>query len=103
MDQLMLGYIMITLATMLILFYMLFLTGRKQQDSREHIVTEIRCTSCNFIVKRGFREGDYVGKIVDERCPRCGGEMAIESIYEEKIESATRSLLYRIRNKKDKK
>lgn len=99
----MLGYIMITLATMLILFYMLFLTSRKQQDSREHIVTEIRCTSCNFIAKRGFREGDYVGKIVNERCPRCGRKMTIELIYEEKIESVTRSLLYKIRNKKDKK
>ncbi|WP_338248991.1 hypothetical protein [Pyrodictium abyssi] len=102
-DQPMLiGYMVVLLSTTVILAYMLAATVRKRREAGQRVVSVLRCTSCNISVKRGFREGDYVGKIVDDKCPQCGGSMVVESIYEEKVESASTLLLYGFKNKKDK-
>ena len=102
-DQPMLiGYMVIVLITSIILAYMLAATGKKRREAGQRVVTVLKCGSCNVVIKRKFREGDYVGKTTDEKCPQCGSNMIIESIYEEKIESSTTFLLYRPRSKEDK-
>ncbi|HIQ23536.1 MAG TPA: hypothetical protein EYH50_00620 [Pyrodictium delaneyi] len=102
-DQSMLiGYIVVLLSTAVILTYMLAATARKRREAGQRVVSVLRCTSCNILIKRGFREGDYVGKIVDDKCPQCGGSVVVESIYEEKVKSVLTSLLYELKSEKGK-
>jgi len=45
-------------------------------------LTFLLCLSCNTENSRPFRDGDYVFKEVEEKCPKCGGErMVITGIY----------------------
>ena len=46
-------------------------------------ITEIRCDSpeCNFKEIRDFERGDYILRLVDVPCPKCGGSMTVEGIY----------------------
>lgn len=41
----------------------------------------LRCPSCGYTVRRPFREGDYVGRVDQARCPRCGERMVVDAIY----------------------
>ena len=52
----------------------------------------VACTnsSCDFIEERNWSPGDYVGKILDETCEKCGSKLQIVRIYgipEKKLKS----------------
>ena len=45
-------------------------------------LTYLKCLSCETINSRPFKEGDYVFKETEEKCPKCGGtKMKIIGIY----------------------
>jgi len=44
------------------------------------VSTELTCSKCGFKEERDFRRGDYVFKPAG-KCPRCGGERVITSIF----------------------
>ncbi|MCS7126517.1 MAG: hypothetical protein NZ929_06385 [Aigarchaeota archaeon] len=45
-------------------------------------LTHLTCSNCNTENSRPFKEGDYVFKEVDEKCPKCGSvKMLITGIY----------------------
>ncbi|RLI36371.1 hypothetical protein DRO60_05840 [Candidatus Bathyarchaeota archaeon] len=46
------------------------------------VSTEFTCPSCGFREVRAFRKGDYIFKPAG-KCPRCGGERYISSIFRE--------------------
>lgn len=52
------------------------------------VLTEITCGSCDLREVRAFSKGDYILKHVG-KCPRCGGERTITSIFREETEKAT--------------
>lgn len=93
-EPLALGYVALLLTAAAVVAYMSIATVRRRREAGRRIVTVLRCLSCDGVVKRGFREGDYVGKIVDEECPACGGKMVIEAIYEEKAEPISNKILW---------
>jgi hypothetical protein len=45
-----------------------------------------QCTSCNKIIKRKFKEGDHVFKVI-EKCSSCGdnGQMMVVKIFGESV------------------
>lgn len=45
------------------------------------IKTELICTSCGLKEIRNFIESDYISKITDEKCKRCGGNLKVFAIY----------------------
>jgi len=49
------------------------------------VSTEITCESCGLREVRAFSKGDYILKHVG-KCPRCGGERIITSIFREEGE-----------------
>ncbi len=47
-------------------------------------ITQLKCLSCGSIHTRPHREGDYIFKNVEEKCPNCGGNAhIITAIYVE--------------------
>ncbi len=52
------------------------------------VSTEITCQSCGLREVRAFSRGDYILKHVG-KCPRCGGERIITSVFREEGEKAT--------------
>ena len=52
------------------------------------VSTEITCESCGLREVRAFSRGDYILKHVG-KCPRCGGERIITSIFREEGERVT--------------
>jgi len=45
-------------------------------------LTHLTCFSCNTENSRPFRDGDYIFKEVEEKCPKCGSsKMLITGIY----------------------
>ena len=44
-----------------------------------------KCNSCNGIVKRKFKQGDYIFAVTS-KCNSCEGKMQIEKIFGEIIE-----------------
>ena len=51
------------------------------------VSTEIVCEACGLREVRAFSRGDYILKHVG-KCPRCGGERIITSIFREEGEKA---------------
>jgi len=52
---------------------------------KEEIITPYtveQCNSCNAILKRKFKEGDYIYKKTDT-CSSCKGQMSIAKIFGE--------------------
>ncbi len=60
--------------------------SRQEPLKRKVIVTQLKCSNCDYRERREFKEGDYVGKEVGE-CPKCGGKLLVEAIYLEEVES----------------
>ncbi len=55
-------------------------SGREKPIIRP--LTYLKCLSCATINSRPFKEGDYIFKEIEEKCPKCGGEkMKIIGIY----------------------
>lgn len=47
-------------------------------------LTHLKCLECGTLNSRPFKEGDYVFKEVEEKCPKCGANrMKIVGIYVE--------------------
>lgn len=47
-------------------------------------ITQLKCLSCGSIHTRHHKEGDYVFKNVEEKCPNCGSNAhVITAIYVE--------------------
>ncbi|MEN2975247.1 MAG: hypothetical protein ABDH32_06710 [Candidatus Caldarchaeales archaeon] len=45
-------------------------------------LTHLTCFNCNTENSRQFRDGDYIFKEVEEKCPKCGTtRMLITGIY----------------------
>ena len=57
--------------------------GHRVGEVRE--VSVLKCQLCGNTFTRQFRQGDYVGKVEDERCPNDNGQLIIYSIYVEKL------------------
>ena len=74
--------------------YMVFATlgSRGKREPEKKVVTVLRCPRCGYTKTRDFREGDYVGKVVDEVCPKCGINLVVDAIYEEGITSLNQVL-----------
>jgi len=74
--------------------YMVFATlgSRGKREPEKKVVTVLRCPRCGYTKTRDFREGDYVGKVVDEVCPKCGISLVVDAIYEESITSLNQVL-----------
>ncbi|RLG06431.1 MAG: hypothetical protein DRN59_03045 [Thaumarchaeota archaeon] len=55
-----------------------------QEKARKIItpLTYLKCLACSTINSRPFRDGDYIFKEVEEKCPKCGSDkMKIVGIY----------------------
>ena len=48
--------------------------------------TKLKCVNCDHEFEREFREGDYVGKKVENGCPKCDGDALITAIYIKELE-----------------
>ena len=59
------------------------LTGGRPKEEKPPppTVTEIRCNDCEFREIRDFKKGDYILKVVEEKCPKCQTGMTIEGVY----------------------
>ncbi len=70
-----------------IITYMTVTAMRSRQEplKKKIIVTQLKCSSCDYSEKREFKEGDYVGKEVG-KCPKCSGKLLVEAIYLEEVE-----------------
>ncbi len=77
----MVTYLVLTLIT----------SRRTEQSAPSKIFTEITCINKDFSIKREFSEGDYVGKVIG-KCPKCGSDLIIIAIYQEKVVSKEKHL-----------
>jgi hypothetical protein len=71
----------------LMIFFLIFFTLTSRQQTKKEIIkkpeikTELICIECGLKEIRGFKEGDIVSKVIDEKCKKCGGNLKIELIY----------------------
>jgi len=64
----------------------MFLRGREVGEVPKPL-THLICLKCKTVNSRPFKEGDYVFKEVEEKCPKCGhNRMKITGIYVKKAE-----------------
>ena len=45
--------------------------------------SRIECVKCGYSEVRPFKHGDYVGKLVDDKCRKCEGPMKVTMIFAE--------------------
>lgn len=85
--------------------YMVFATlgSRGKREPEKKVVTVLRCPRCGYTKTRDFREGDYVGKVVDEVCPKCGVNLVVDAIYEESITGLNQVLRSKNRRKRTRR
>lgn len=84
---------MVVLSVAMVIYMILATLGaRGKREPEKRVVTILSCPKCGYTKIRDFREGDYVGRVVNERCPRCGVNLVIDAIYEESINSLSRAL-----------
>ena len=41
----------------------------------------LKCTKCDEKVERSYKEGEYVSKVVEDKCPKCASPMYVKLIY----------------------
>lgn len=61
--------------------YDMFRTRMSFREEAFEVLTELLCMECGERFSRPFKEGDYVGKISEEKCPKCQGYSSIAVIY----------------------
>ncbi|BEP17043.1 hypothetical protein PYJP_03950 [Pyrofollis japonicus] len=72
------------LSVVMIIYMVITVLGSRKKDKEEQkVVTVLKCPQCGYVKKREFREGDFIGKIVDEKCPHCGVNLVVDAIYAE--------------------
>ncbi|MHA1145471.1 MAG: hypothetical protein ACTSRW_12085 [Candidatus Helarchaeota archaeon] len=56
---------------------------------------QVHCenTECNFSQIREFKEGDYIYKIEDEKCNKCGSSLIVFRIFDTKLEKPLKTKL----------
>jgi len=50
---------------------------------RYKVMCQVECSKCGFREVLPYSPGDYVGKVVDRKCPKCGGDMRVIKIFSE--------------------
>ncbi len=50
---------------------------------RYRVYTAIECLKCHYKEVKSYEMGEFVGKIVDKKCPKCGGDMRVAMIFSE--------------------
>ncbi len=92
-------YIMFILGIFVLSIGFSFLVGGKKTVEHKPpppTTTEILCNSsnCDFKEIRNFEMGDYILKLLDAKCPKCGSAMTIEGVYvvKEETESETEKI-----------
>ncbi len=86
LNDLTLQFLLTILLILSIIAFLIFQlsTYFKKKPQKEVVITQMKCKPCNYEEKRNFQQGDYVGKKTG-KCPECGGEMIIYSIYSELV------------------
>jgi endogenous inhibitor of DNA gyrase (YacG/DUF329 family) len=75
---------MMILSVIMVVYMVVTILGtRKKSREEQKVVTVLKCPQCGYTKKRDFQEGDFIGKIVDEKCPHCGVNLVVEAIYAE--------------------
>ena len=72
------------LIIILALVFTIFDSTKKRRRFRfelPQIKTELICVSCGLREIRNFKEDDYISKITDEKCKKCGGNLKVHLIY----------------------
>jgi len=54
---------------------------REDDGVAQREIVALKCLVCGYSLTRGFIQGDYVGRVLDEACPRDGSRLVIYSIY----------------------
>ena len=72
--------------------------AQKPKKEQYQTITVEKCYTCGYSEERPYREGDYVGKET-KKCPKCGGQMYVDSIYEIRVPSSS-NLRLQIQRKK---
>ena len=50
---------------------------------RYKVMSQVECLKCGYREVLPYSPGDYVGKLVDKKCPKCSGDMKIIKIFSE--------------------
>lgn len=77
---------LILIALLLTMFYYAIL--RSLPPAAKDIFTTrtvIRCVNNDYEEVKGFERGMYVGKVLEERCPKCQSQLYIHRIYAESL------------------
>ncbi len=78
---------MITLVILTITYFamrrIIFQEIMRQVQTVRKVMTILECPICRYSLVREFKQGDYVGKLCDEYCPRDNNRLIITSIIKE--------------------
>lgn len=59
-------------------------TMAKFVEQKAHkVLTVLKCPVCGYIITREYKQGDYVGALTNEYCPRDHHRLIITDIYRE--------------------
>lgn len=61
--------------------YDMFRTRMSFKEETFEVLTELLCDECGEKFSRSFREGDYVGKPSEDKCPKCQSYSFVVAIY----------------------
>lgn len=77
---------LVIMALLLTMFYYAILKSLPPA-SKEVLTTRavIKCMNNDFEDVRSFQKGMYVGKVLDEKCPKCSSQLFINRIFAENI------------------
>ncbi|MFQ5951695.1 MAG: hypothetical protein ACE5KH_06395 [Candidatus Geothermarchaeales archaeon] len=75
--------ILVFVAFIVMSFVDSFRKGRRLRMEPPHAQTELGCSSCSLKEVRSYKEGDFIGKVLDESCKSCGHTLSIRGIYAE--------------------
>lgn len=84
--------LMVVALTVFVIVYLIITSLKPRNEGMEikKTLTSVKCKSCDYSLERPFKEGDYVGKILEDKCPKCGGDLVIKAIYVEKATNEVR-------------
>ncbi len=84
--------LMVAALTVFVIVYLILTSLKPRNEGMEikKTVSLVKCKSCDYSLERPFKEGDYVGKTLEDKCPKCGGDLVIKAIYVEKVVARAR-------------